>query len=120
MTLTRESVILITICALDLLTTLFLIGTNVALEGNPIMGFYLNYGIGAFVAIKLALIVLPIFIAEWSKQYRPQFVRLMLRATIAAYVGVYLGLFLAINVGAMAQAAEYEPEPRETQLHFVP
>lgn len=101
MTLTRESLLLIGICIVDLATTLLLLNTKSAAEGNPLMSFYLKYGIGTFVMVKLSLIFLPIFIAEWSKQYRPKFVRFMLRATIATYLGVYLLLFLSINLSTV-------------------
>ncbi|MDH7601329.1 MAG: DUF5658 family protein [Armatimonadota bacterium] len=99
MTLTRESMVLIVICAADLLSTLFLLQSQGAREGNPLMAFYLRYGIGTFVMMKLTLMVLPVFIAEWSKQYRPRFVRLMLRTAIITYVGTYLLLFLTVNLG---------------------
>lgn len=98
MTLTRESLILIGICILDLSSTLLLLNTNTASEGNPLMSYYLKQGVGTFVMVKLTLIFLPIFIAEWSKKYRPKFVRFMLRATIAIYLGMYLLLFLMVNV----------------------
>ena len=98
MTLTKESIILIAICTLDLASTLLLLGAKAASEGNPLMEYYLSIGIGTFIMVKLALIVLPIFVAEYSRRYQPQFVRLMLRATIVAYVGIYAVLFLAVNV----------------------
>lgn len=97
MTLAKESWILIAICIIDLISTLFLLDTKTASEGNPIMGFYLKFGIGTFVMVKITLLVLPIFIFEWCRQYRPDFVRLMLRTAIIAYVGAYLLLFVAIN-----------------------
>lgn len=98
MTLTRESIFLIAICTADLISTLFLVGNGAAAEGNPLMGFYLKYGLGTFVLVKLSLIFLPIFVAEWGKRYRPRFVRNMLRATIALYLAVYLLVFVGINV----------------------
>lgn len=104
MKLTRESLVLIAICVVDLASTLFMLRVHGAREGNPLMAFYLRYGVGTFVLMKLTLIFLPVFVAEWSKQYRPRFVRFMLRAAIATYAGVYLMLFLTINVGA--QTAE--------------
>jgi len=100
MTITRESMVLMGICVLDLTSTLLLLNAKQASEGNPLMSFYLRYGIGTFVLMKLTLVLLPIFIAEWSRQYRPRFVRNMLRTAIATYLGVYLLLFLTINVGA--------------------
>lgn len=102
MTLTKESIFLIGICMADLASTLLLISSGGAVEGNPLMGFYLRYGIGTFVMVKLTLMFLPIFITEWGKQYKPRFVRLMLRATIAAYLGVYIAVFLTVNVGQIA------------------
>lgn len=98
MTLTKESLLLIGICTADLASTLLLLNGGGAVEGNPLMSFYLKYGIGAFVMVKLSLVFLPIFIAEWGKQYKPRFVRMMLRATIATYVGMYLLVFLSVNV----------------------
>jgi len=98
--LTRESMVLIFLCMVDLVSTLFLLRAHGALEGNPLMSYYLRYGVGTFVLMKLTLVFLPVFIAEWSKQYRPRFVKFMLRAAILTYVGVYLVLFLTINVGA--------------------
>ncbi len=100
MKLTRESMILIALCVVDLVSTLILLRTNAAREGNPLMAFYLRYGVGTFVLMKLTLIFLPVFVAEWSKQYRPRFVRTMLRAAIVTYAAMYLVLFLTINVGA--------------------
>jgi hypothetical protein len=98
MKLTRESLLLLGICAIDLVVTLLLLKKGTAWEGNPLMGFYLRYGVGTFVMMKLTLILLPIFIAEGSRQYRPRFVRVMLRATIAVYLGTYLLLFVSVNL----------------------
>ena len=108
MTLTKESLLLIGIATVDLAVTLLLLGAGVAFEGNPLMAFYLKYGVGTFVVVKLSLIFLPIFIAEWSKQYRPKFVRFMLRATIVTYLGVYLVLFATVNLGPVLADA---PDP---------
>ena len=103
--------VLIAICVIDLVSTLFLLHTHAAWEGNPLMSYYLRYGVGTFVLMKLTLIFLPVFIAEWSRQYRPRFVRFMLRVAIAAYAGTYLMLFLTINVGANAPQ---KPAPTAT------
>lgn len=113
MTLTKESLLLIGICTADLASTLLLLNSGGAVEGNPLMSFYLRYGIGAFVMVKLSLVFLPIFIAEWGKQYKPKFVRWMLRATIATYLGMYLVVFLTVNVGRVLASGEpmYLPPP---------
>jgi len=113
MRLARESLILIAICTLDLATTLLFIHEHGAGEGNPVMGYYLRYGVGVFIMVKLTLIALPVFIAEWSKQYRPHFVKMALRATIASYVGAYLLGIALINLtpwaGELARMAATPP-----------
>lgn len=115
MSLMKESLILIAIGMLDLVITLALLGHGRAVEGNPIMAYYLQFGVGAFVLAKLALLFLPIFIAEWSKRYKPRFVRLMMRGAITAYVGVYLILFVSVNV--VPRAIERTPVcPRSIQV----
>lgn len=114
MALTRESIVLMCICAADLLSTLFLLHSHGAREGNPLMAFYLKYGIGTFVMMKLTLMILPVFIAEWSKQYRPRFVRAMLRMAIITYVGTYLILFLTVNVGAGTSVSDSIPHNTTT------
>lgn len=98
MPLMRESIILIIIGLLDLGFTLIFVGVKAATEGNPLMAYYLQFGVGAFVLAKLGLLLLPVFVAEWSKRYKPRFVRLMLRGAIAAYLGVYILMFAVVNV----------------------
>lgn len=115
MTLTKESILLITICLADLASTLVLLKHDVAAEGNPLMAFYLTYGVGTFVMVKLTLVILPIFIAEWSRQYRPRFVKLMLRTAIAAYLGVYIGLFSAVNLAPARAQGEAPPQAQAAQ-----
>lgn len=112
MTLTKESILLIGICTADLASTLLLLNGGAAVEGNPLMAFYLRYGIGTFVMVKLSLVFLPIFIAEWGKQYKPKFVRFMLRATIVTYVGMYLLVFLSVNVGGIGQRQQVSYRPQ--------
>ena len=106
--------LLIGICITDLASTLLLVQTGVAREGNPLMSYYLRHGIGVFVMIKLSLVFFPIFVAEWCKQYKPKFVRFMLRATIAAYLGSYLLVFLTMNTPWMTSKVEplYVPPPQ--------
>jgi len=112
MALMVESVILIAIGLMDLLFTLLLIGQNGVTEGNPLMAYYLRFGVGVFVLVKLALLFLPVFVAEWSKRYRPQFVKWMMRGAIAAYVGSYLVLFAFVNLAPIVR--DRTPPPRPT------
>ena len=105
MTLARESWVLIGICMIDLIATLIMLNAKVAFEGNPLMSFYLRYGIGTFVLMKLALVLLPVFVFEWCRLRQPDFVRFALRAVIVTYVGVYLILFLTVNAGMSGDGA---------------
>ena len=118
MTLAKESIFLIGICTADLASTLLLINSGGAVEGNPLMAFYLRYGIGTFVMVKLSLVFLPIFIAEWGKQYKPRFVRFMLRATIATYLGMYLVVYLMVNVARIGDPRQvaYQPAARVSSI----
>ena len=111
MGLMKESVVLIGICLADLLATLFLIGNNGAKEGNPLMAFYLRAGTGTFVVAKLALLFLPIFIAEWCRQFKPRFVRRMLQLAIFGYVGMYITFFIGVNYPAFAARTAKVTQP---------
>jgi hypothetical protein len=101
MTLMRESWILMGVCLADLATTLTLIGGRRFSEGNPLMSYYLDLGVWAFVLVKLLLIVMPLVLAEYSKQFRPVFVRSMLRFAIVVYVTTYVTLFAGVNLRPM-------------------
>ena len=108
MTITKESMILIFICMADLVSTITLISPHHAIEGKILMAYYVRHGVGTLIMVKLLLMCLPIFVAEWSRQYRPRFVKLMLRAAIGIYVGSYILVFLTVNVApAVAQAVTH-------------
>lgn len=110
----KESVILIGVCLADLLATLYLVGNHGAMEGNPLMAFYLRAGTGTFVIAKLVLLFLPIFIAEWCRQFRPRFVQRMLQFAIVGYLGLYTTLFLGANYTALAAREIHVPPAIET------
>jgi hypothetical protein len=100
--LSNESYIILVICTFDLVATIWLVATNRAIEGNPVMSFYLDQGWDALIGVKLLLVIFPLFIAEWGRRYRPKFVRRMLRLAIAVYVGVYALAFTNIDIMASA------------------
>lgn len=97
----RESLALAAICMADLLSTLVLVGRDYASEGNPIMAYYLQIGIGVFILVKLLLVILPVFVLEWAKQFAPQFTKRLTRVAIVAYVSLYFVLFLGFNVNPL-------------------
>ena len=85
-----ESLVLAAICLLDLVTTVFWVTYRNALEGNPLMAYYLQWGgTPAFIGAKIVLCVFPLFIAEWARRTRPQFVLASLRFGIVAYITLY-------------------------------
>lgn len=101
--LATESYIILAICFFDLVATIWLVATNRAIEGNPVMSFYVDRGWDALIGVKLLLVIFPIFIAEWGRRYRPRFVRRMLRLTIALYLGAYALAFTNIDIAASAR-----------------
>lgn len=98
LSITRESQIIALICLADLAATLVLLSRCNVREGNPVMGFYLQWGVCAFVAAKLGLLFLPILVAAWCAQFQPVFTKKMLRFAIVAYIALYGLLFLHHNV----------------------
>lgn len=82
----KESYILLAICLIDLMLTIWLVSTRRATEGNPLMAFYLKKGWDSLIIAKTLLVVLPLFIAEWGRIHRPIFVKHVLRFAIIAYL----------------------------------
>jgi uncharacterized protein YqgC (DUF456 family) len=87
--LSREAVVLLALCTADLVTTIYVVESLGAGEGNPIMGYYLSHSVAAFVCVKAVLCIIPLFILEYARRTHPQLVRWAMRAGIAAYVGMY-------------------------------
>lgn len=116
MKVSRESFVIICICLLDLVATIWLVATHRAIEGNPVMSFYLDQGWLMLIGAKTLLIVFPIFIAEWGRRYRPAFVRRALRVAIVMYVGVYLMAFADLDVMASARRITGGSGPMTTHI----
>lgn len=96
MNLAGESYVFAGVCLLDLLFTAWLVSTGRAVEGNPVMAYYLSRGWPALIAAKTTMVALPLFVIEWASRYHPVFARRMLRVGI----GVYLGLYVAAVAGS--------------------
>jgi len=94
--LAAETYALIVLCIADLLVSGWLIHTGRASEGNPIMDFYLEEGLGTMVLAKVTLVASGLFVAEWTRRYRPVFVRRAMRLALAAYL-ILLGAALLFN-----------------------
>ncbi len=97
MRVARESWVLGGICALDLVSTLWLVGQGGAQEANALMRYYLNLGYLPFIAAKALLVIGPIAILEWARRRRPEFVQSMLRCAIVLYIGLYSSVVWTAN-----------------------
>lgn len=115
--LSVESWAIFALCMADLALTVWLLARGLADEANPLMQHYLSYGLGAFVGVKLLLVVAPLVIIEWGRRRRPQAVRRLARAGVYGYIGLYGLLHLGFNApDALAERFEptnYPPVNRE-------
>jgi hypothetical protein len=93
----RETLIVAAICLLDLVSTLFLVQTQQASEGNAVMNYYLEQGVGAFIAAKCLLFVPALIIAEWYRRRNPRLVIRTLRVVIVLYLGFYSAVVYRAN-----------------------
>lgn len=98
MAVAKETKLICLICAFDLAVTWVLIATGRFIEGNPIMKFYLQHGLLAFVAVKLFFIAVPLAIAEWYRRFNPKLVTGTLKLTMYAYLGFYCMGFALANI----------------------
>jgi hypothetical protein len=85
----RETWLLGLFCTLDMLFTVWLLHKGLAKEANPVMEFYVDRGLWAFIAVKSLLFVAPLTVLELLRRKRPRFVQTLLRVGIAAYLLVY-------------------------------
>ncbi len=95
-----ETTIIVVICGLDLLSTVYLIATRTAREANPLFSNVLHsYGPVGFIFLKTLFIAVPLVTAELARGKHPQFVKNMLRLCIAAYILLYAYSFVRNNTG---------------------
>ncbi|MCW5933835.1 MAG: hypothetical protein KIT45_05950 [Fimbriimonadia bacterium] len=126
--LSVESWAIMLICIADLLTTLVFLKHGMAEEGNPVMKFYLDQGVWAFIAAKALLVLGPLTVIEWARRRRPITVRWLARGAVAGYVGIYASLFLHVNVprimasdsNSTAEIVVLNEESVDDMLHRAP
>src|SRR2546423_9516631 len=93
-----ETVILASVGCLDLMYTIYLLGSGQAWEANPLMASVLhNAGPPAFVAVKGLLLGGPLVIAEFARREREPFVRGALRVGIFLYITLFAVAFIRYN-----------------------
>ena len=93
-----ETVLLVIIGGLDLISTLYFIATHQAMEANPLFGAVLDhFGHIGFIVAKALLLAIPLVIAELARKQHPLFVKNGLRLTIILYLGLYAISFARSN-----------------------
>ena len=123
MRLSKESILIIVIGVLDMVSTLAWIQSRGAQEANPVFQYYLALGPFWFAAMKLLLLAGPVFLLEWARRRRPRFALVGSRFAIAAYLLLYVVGVARLNpdlihrhrqvsVTDLAQAATGMDDPR--------
>ena len=87
--LCRETLVLLTICLLDMASSAFLFQRGMAIEANPVLRFWADAGPVPFCLAKLLTFVPALAAAEWYRRRRPNFVKPLMRWAAAGYLGVY-------------------------------
>ena len=85
-----ESALLAAVCTLDMVSTLYLIRTHLAIESNPWMAAPLAHSDAAFLLVKGATFLVPIAVLEILRPIRPELVTRALRACLLGYLALYL------------------------------
>ena len=85
-----EILTLMTLCALDMYTTLWWVLTGAAVEANPFLAWTFQVHPVVFVGIKTATFLPALLLARLFTERRPSVAVPLLRAVLIAYVGLYL------------------------------
>jgi hypothetical protein len=94
-----ETTLLAVIGCVDLLSTIYLVATQQAIEANPLMSGILRlFGPLGFIAVKALLLAVPLTIVEIARPRHPRFVRSALRFAIVLYLGIYAVAFLRYDL----------------------
>jgi hypothetical protein len=86
----RETVVLFSICLLDALTSAYLFHHQLAVEGNPVLRGAAEAGMFAFLSAKTVTFLPALVFAEWYRRRRPGFVEPLLRWAAGVYVAAYV------------------------------
>jgi hypothetical protein len=85
----RETLILLMVSYLDMMTTLYWVSIGRATEANPLLQWTFDHHPVAFVIVKMLATMPAIFLAPKLAQKHPTFTVWLLRGVIAAYLFVY-------------------------------
>jgi len=86
-----QNVVMAIICLVDMIYTCIVVQSGVAVEANPIMAFFLDKGLLAFIWAKTISFMIPIAIIEGMRPYKnPALISRILTCGIIAYLAVYV------------------------------
>lgn len=93
-----ESLILVAICLIDMLSTLICVMRGIAVEQNPLMAMCLRHSPMTFVMVKIASFVPFVVAIELYRKQNPAFARLVCRSAIVLYVVTFTVLTIGTNI----------------------
>jgi hypothetical protein len=100
--ISTDSIVLAGICYLDTVITAVLIASGRCAEANPILQFYLQWGLGVMCCIKVASFTVPLAALEWYRRRKPGFGAGIVRATTLLYLVCYFTAAAVVNLRAAA------------------
>ena len=92
-----DTLVLILICLFDLLTTLFFISLDIAIEANPIMAYALSQGVHYFIWVKVCSFLPFSVLIEIYRRQEPFKAKVITRIVWVIYLGMYLYGTLTLN-----------------------
>ena len=85
----RETLVLLMVSYIDMMTTLYCVSIGRATEANPLLQWTFEHHPVAFVIVKMLATMPAILLAPKLAQKHPTFTVWLLRGVIAAYLFVY-------------------------------
>lgn len=92
-----ETITLVCICILDLITTLYFMSCGIAYEANPMMAGVLSYGVSAFVGVKLLSVLPFVVLIEIYRLSEPQKAKNITRGVCVVYLLLYTYVTMSAN-----------------------
>lgn len=92
-----ETFLLLGICMFDMLQTVYVVRSGLAIEANPVLASAMSYSPWAFISLKSVTFLAPLGAVELLRPRNPGFVRLALKFGAYGYLLVYLFGTLHIN-----------------------
>jgi hypothetical protein len=98
--LSREGLLLFTLCTLDMVSSAWLFHAGLAVEANPLLRPFADAGVSQFVLVKCLTYVPAVAYVEWLRRSRPRFAVNLLRWAAVGYTALYAGPTFALLLAA--------------------